>query len=66
MNMTTKHVSDSTTQVGHNHIATGVLLVQGTNNHLHRLENAVELATRAPLAYRGQASEHVDGVFWCT
>jgi hypothetical protein len=34
-----------------------VLLVLGTNNHLHRLENAAELATRALLTYIGQASE---------
>jgi hypothetical protein len=28
---TTKHVSDSTTQVGQDHVATGVLLILGTN-----------------------------------
>jgi hypothetical protein len=39
------HASDSTTQVGQDHTATGVLLVLGTNNHLHGLENATELAT---------------------
>jgi hypothetical protein len=38
------HVSDSTTQVGQDHAATKVLLVLGTNNHLHGLENAAELA----------------------
>jgi hypothetical protein len=37
-----KHVSDSTTKIGQNHTITGVLLVLGTNNHLHRLENAAE------------------------
>jgi hypothetical protein len=31
MNAATKHVSDSTTQVGQDHVATGVLLVLGTN-----------------------------------
>jgi hypothetical protein len=31
MNTTTKHDSDSTTQVGQDHVATGVLLVLGTN-----------------------------------
>jgi hypothetical protein len=31
MNTTTKHVSDSTTQVGQDHVATGVLLILGTN-----------------------------------
>jgi hypothetical protein len=31
MNRTTKHVPDSTTQVGQDHIATGMLLVLGTN-----------------------------------
>jgi hypothetical protein len=46
-----KHVADSTTQVGQDHAATGVLLVLGTNNHLHLLENAAEQATRAPLDY---------------
>jgi hypothetical protein len=40
-----KHVSDSTTQIVQDHAATGVLLVLGTNNHLHGLENAAELAT---------------------
>jgi hypothetical protein len=44
-----KHVSDSTTHVGQDHPATGVLLVLGTNNHLQLLENAAEQATRAPL-----------------
>ena len=52
------HISDSTTQVGQDHAATGVLLVLGTNNHLHELENAAELATRALLTYTGQAGEH--------
>jgi hypothetical protein len=52
-----KHVSDSTTQVGQDHIATKVLLVLGTNNHLHLLENTMEQATRAPLDYTGQAGE---------
>jgi hypothetical protein len=33
-----KHISDSTTQVGQDHVATGVLLVLGTNNHLDLLE----------------------------
>jgi hypothetical protein len=41
------HVSDSTTQVGLDHVATRVLLVLGTNNHLHGLENATEQTTRA-------------------
>jgi hypothetical protein len=52
-----KHVSDLTTQVGHDHPTTEVLLVLGTNKHLHLLENAAELATRAPLGYTGQAGE---------
>jgi hypothetical protein len=37
-----KHVSDLTTQVGQDHTTTGVLLVLGTNNHLHGIENAAE------------------------
>jgi hypothetical protein len=41
------HVSDSTAQVGQDHAAMGVLLVLGTNNHLHILKNTGELATRA-------------------
>ena len=53
-----KHFSDSTTPVGQDHAATGVLLVLGTNNHLHELKNAAELATRALLTYTGQAGEH--------
>jgi hypothetical protein len=52
-----KHVSDSTTQVGQDHVATGVLLVLGTNNHLHLLDNAAEQATRAPLNCTGQTDE---------
>jgi hypothetical protein len=36
------HVSDSTTQVVQDHATTGVLLVRGTNNHLHELKNAIE------------------------
>jgi hypothetical protein len=52
-----KHVSDPTTQVGQDHAATRVLLVLGTNNHLHELENAAELATRATLTYTGQTGE---------
>jgi hypothetical protein len=36
------HVSDSTTQVGQDHAATGVLLVIGTNNHLHGFVNVAE------------------------
>jgi hypothetical protein len=36
------------------HVATGVLLVLGNNNHLDLLENAAEQATRAPLDYTGQ------------
>jgi hypothetical protein len=31
MNTTTKHISNSTTQLGQDHVATGVLLVLGTN-----------------------------------
>jgi hypothetical protein len=31
-----------TTQVGQDHTATGVLLALGTNNQLHRPENAAE------------------------
>jgi hypothetical protein len=30
------HIFDSTTQVGQDHVATRVLLVLGTNNHLHQ------------------------------
>jgi hypothetical protein len=52
-----KHISDSTTHVGQDHVATRVLLVLGTNNYLHRLENAAEQATRTPLDYTGQAGE---------
>jgi hypothetical protein len=46
------------TQVGQDHAATGVLLALGTNNQLHRPENAAEHQTRATLTYTGQASEH--------
>jgi hypothetical protein len=52
------HVSDSTTQVGQDHVATGVVLVLGTINHLHRLENTAELATQVLLTYISQVSEH--------
>jgi hypothetical protein len=52
-----KHVPDSTTQVGQDHVATRVLLVIGTNKHLPELKNAVELATLALLTYTGQAGE---------
>jgi hypothetical protein len=52
-----KHVSDLTTQVGQDHATTRVLLVLGTNNHLHKLKNAAELATRATLTYTGQTGE---------
>jgi hypothetical protein len=44
---TTKHISDSTTQVGQDHVAIGVLLVLETNNHQNLPENAVEQATQA-------------------
>jgi hypothetical protein len=44
MNMTNpKHVSDSTTQIGQDHVATGVLLVLGTNTHRNLLENQTTL-----------------------
>jgi hypothetical protein len=52
-----KHVSDSTTQVCQDHTATKVLLVLGTNNHLHPLENAVEQETQSPLHCTGHTSE---------
>jgi hypothetical protein len=52
-----EHVSDSTTQVGQDHIATGVLLVLESNNHLDLLENAAEQATRAALDYTVQTGE---------
>jgi hypothetical protein len=52
-----KHIFDTTSQVGQYHVATGVLLVLGTNNHLYQLENAAEQATRAPLNCTGQTSE---------
>jgi hypothetical protein len=52
-----KHISDSTTQVGQDHAATGVLLVLGTNNHLHLLENAAEQGTWAPLHCTGLTDE---------
>jgi hypothetical protein len=42
-----KHVSDSTTQVGQDHVATGVLMDLGTNNHQNLPENAAERATQA-------------------
>jgi hypothetical protein len=42
-----KHVSDSTTQVGQDHAATGVLLVLGTNNHQSLPENVAEQTTWA-------------------
>jgi hypothetical protein len=47
-----------TTQVGQDHAATGVLLVLGTNNQLHELENAAEHKPRASLTYTGQTGEH--------
>jgi hypothetical protein len=53
-----KHVFDPTTQVGQDHATTRVLPVLGTNNHLHGLENAAELATRALLTYTSQDGEH--------
>jgi hypothetical protein len=36
MNTATKPVSDSTTQVGQDHVATRVLLVLGTNTQTHK------------------------------
>jgi hypothetical protein len=47
-----------TTQVGQDHVATGVLLAPGTNNQPHRPENAAEHKPRALLTYTGQAGEH--------
>jgi hypothetical protein len=47
-----------TTQVGQDHVATGVLLVLGTNNQLYGPENTAEHQTRASLTYTGQAGEH--------
>jgi hypothetical protein len=41
------HFSDSTTQVGLDHVAIGVLLVLGTNTHQNLLENTMEQVTRA-------------------
>jgi hypothetical protein len=52
-----KHISYSTTQVGQDHVATGVLLVLGTTTQLHRLKNAAELAIRAPLTCIRQTRE---------
>jgi hypothetical protein len=52
-----KHVSDSTTQVGQDHVATAVLLVLGANNHRNLLEDATERATRsAPDQHRSDWS----------
>jgi hypothetical protein len=42
MNTTSNTRLRLTTQVGQDHAATGVLLDLGTNNQLHRPENAVE------------------------
>jgi hypothetical protein len=50
-------MTDSTTQVEQDHVATGVLLVLGSNNNLHLLVKAAEQATRAPLDYTGQIGE---------
>jgi hypothetical protein len=50
-----EHVVDSATQVVQDHVATRVLLVIGTNNHLDILENTAEQATRAPLECTGQS-----------
>jgi hypothetical protein len=47
-----------TTQVVQDHAATEVLLALGTNNQLHRPENAAEHQTRASPTYTGQAGEH--------
>jgi hypothetical protein len=51
MNTTSKTRLRLNYQVGQDHVATGVLLILGTNNHLHLLENAAEQATQAPLNY---------------
>jgi hypothetical protein len=42
MNTASNTLLRLTTQVGQDHAATGVLLALGTNNQLHRLENAAE------------------------
>jgi hypothetical protein len=59
MNTTTKHVPDSTTQVGQDHVATGVLLVLGTNTHLPKqntLTRIVEIYTACCLCYTSQTN----------
>jgi hypothetical protein len=45
MNTTTKHVFDSTTQVGQDHIATRVLLVLGTNNSTKHSKHSGKLSS---------------------
>jgi hypothetical protein len=50
MNAATKHVSDSTTQVGQDHVATGVLLVLWTNTHLPNQNTLTRTAETARLA----------------
>jgi hypothetical protein len=58
MNMASNTRLRLTTQVGQDHAATRVLLVLGTNNKLHGLENAEEHHPRASRTYTGQAGEH--------
>jgi hypothetical protein len=58
MNTTSNTRLRPTTQVGHDHATTGVLLALGTNNQPDRLENAAEHKTRALLTYTGQVGEH--------
>jgi hypothetical protein len=57
MNMASNTHLRLTTQVGHAHAATGVLLDLGTNSQPHKLENAAEHTTRVSLTCTGQAGE---------
>jgi hypothetical protein len=60
------HISDSTTQVSQDHAATRVLLVLGTNNHIHRIENAAEhqLEHHWPTPVRSVSSTNETGPYW--
>jgi hypothetical protein len=58
MNMASNTRLRLTTQVGHVHTDTGVLLDLGINSQPHRPKNAAEHKTQASLTYTGQAGEH--------
>jgi hypothetical protein len=67
MNAATKHVSDSTTQVGQDHIATRVLMVLGTNTQTFETKHTkrtIETYTACCLCYTGQTDGRCQSDRW--